>query len=101
MVKEAYGASRTLGLTIIPVMTRTADDLGDAFAKMHSENCDALFVLGDARGYARRIVELANDSWLPAIYQISDWVDIGGLLGYGPDFHEQFRKAAVYVDRIA
>ena len=99
LVKEAYGAARTLGLTIIPVMARTFDDLGDAFANMHSENCDALFVLVDARA-TRRIVELANEWRLPAIYQSDNFVDMGGLLSYGPDLHEQFRKAAVYVDRI-
>ena len=99
MVKEAYGAARTLGLTIIPVMARTPDDLSDAFANMHSENCDALFVLLDART-TRRSVELADEWRLPAIYQSDDNVDMGGLLSYGPDFHEQWRQAAVYVDRI-
>jgi putative ABC transport system substrate-binding protein len=79
-------------------MARTLDDL-DAFAKMHSENCDALFVLLDPR-VTRRIVELANEWRLPAIYQVSDYVDMGGLLSYGSDFHEQFRQAAVYVDKI-
>jgi putative tryptophan/tyrosine transport system substrate-binding protein len=86
-------------MAIIPVTARTLDDLGDAFAKVHSENCDALFVPMDPRAN-RRIVELANGWRLPAIYQSADWVDMGGLLSYGPDFHEQFRKAAVYVDRI-
>jgi putative ABC transport system substrate-binding protein len=99
IVKEAYGAARTLGLTIIPVMARTADDLRNAFAMMHSESCDALYVLADPRT-TRRIVELAYEWRLPAIYQISDYVDMGGLLSYGTDFHEQLRKAAVYVDRI-
>jgi len=97
MVKEAYGAARRLGLTIIPVTARTSDDLGDAFAKMHTENCDALFVLPE---YPRRIVELASEWRLPAIYEIGDSVDMGGLLSYGPDLHEQFRQAAVYVDKI-
>jgi putative tryptophan/tyrosine transport system substrate-binding protein len=59
-VKEAYLAAGALGLTIIPVMARTLDDLGDAFAKMHSENCDAVFVFIDPRSN-RRIVELANE----------------------------------------
>jgi putative ABC transport system substrate-binding protein len=97
MVKEAYGAARRLGLTIIPVTARTSDDLGDAFAKMHTENCDALFVLPES---PRRIVELANEWRLPAIYEIGDSVDMGGLLSYGIDLHEQFRQAAVYVDKI-
>ena len=99
IIKEAYVAAGALGLTIIPVMARTPDDLGDAFAKMHNESCDALFVPSDPR-ITRRIVELANEWRLPAIYQAGDFVDMGGWLSYGPDFHEQFRKAAVYVDRI-
>ena len=98
-VKEAYLAAGALGITIIPVTARTLDDLGDAFAKMHSESCDALFVPSDPR-INRRIVEFANEWRLPAIYQIGDFVDMGGWLSYGPDFHEQFRQAAVYVDRI-
>ena len=84
-------------MTIIPVTARTPDDLGDAFARMHNESCDALFVAADPRW---RIVELANEWRLPAIYQGSFFVDMGGLLSYGPDFYEQFRQAAVYVDRI-
>ena len=98
-VKEAYLAAGALGITIIPVTARTPDDLSDAFAKMHSESCDALFVPTDPR-INRRIVEFANEWRLPAIYQAGDYVDMGGWLSYGPDFHEQFRKAAVYVDRI-
>jgi putative tryptophan/tyrosine transport system substrate-binding protein len=99
MVKDAYAAAGTLGLTIIPVTALTPDDLGDAFAKMHSESCDALFVLADPR-IDRRIVELANEWRLPAIYQAGYIVDMGGWLSYGPDFHQLFRQAAVYVDRI-
>jgi putative ABC transport system substrate-binding protein len=100
IVKEAYLAAGALGLTIIRVTARTwPDDLGNAFAKMQSENCDALFVAAEAR-VNPRIVELANEWRLPAIYRSSDFVDMGGLLSYGPDNREQFRKAAVYVDRI-
>jgi putative ABC transport system substrate-binding protein len=95
-VKEAYVAAGTLGMTIIPVTTRSLDDLGDVFAKMHSENCDALFIIA----HPGRIVELANEWRLPAIYQSGDLVDMGGWLSYGPDYHEQVRQAAVYVDRI-
>jgi putative ABC transport system substrate-binding protein len=98
-VKEAYVAAGALGLTIIPVMARTPDDLGDAFARMHSENCDALFVPA-APGINRRTVEFANEWRLPAIYQMGDYVDMGGWLSYGPDLHGHFRQAAVYVDKI-
>jgi putative tryptophan/tyrosine transport system substrate-binding protein len=98
-VREAYLAAGALGMTIIPVTARTPDDLGNAFAKMHSEGCDALFVPTDPR-VNRRIVELANEWRLPAIYQLGLFVDLGGWLSYSPDFHAQFPKAAVYVDRI-
>jgi putative ABC transport system substrate-binding protein len=99
MLKDAYLAAGALGLTIIPVKARTLDDLGGAFAKMHSENCDALFA-PPAPGINRRVVEFANEWRLPAIYQIGDYVDMGGLMSYGPDFYELLRKAAVYVDKI-
>jgi putative ABC transport system substrate-binding protein len=66
---------------------------------MHSENCDALFVLAEPRTNPRT-VEFANEWRLPAIYQFGSFVDMGGLMSYGPDIHEPFRQAAVYVDRI-
>ena len=101
MLKDAYVAAGTLGLTIIPVTALTLDDLGDAFAKMHSQSCDALFMLADPRtNLDRRIIELASEWRLPAIYQGGFIVDMGGLMSYGPDYHESFRQAAVYVDRI-
>ena len=67
-------------------MARTLDDLGDAFAKMHSENCPCFFVPSDPRATLnRRIVEFANEWRLPAICQGSFIVDMGGLLSYSPD----------------
>jgi putative tryptophan/tyrosine transport system substrate-binding protein len=99
MLRDAYAAAEPLGVEIIPVMARMPDDLGEAFAKMHRESCDALFVPTDSR-IDRRIVEFANEWRLPAIYQVGDFVDMGGWLSYGPDFHQQWRQAAVYVDRI-
>jgi putative ABC transport system substrate-binding protein len=99
LLKEAYPAAGTLGLTIIPVMARTPSDLDDAFETMHNENCGAVFVLADAL-VTRKIVELANKWRLPAMYQISVFVDIGGLMSYAPNLYEMFQEAAVYVDKI-
>jgi putative ABC transport system substrate-binding protein len=88
-------------MTIIPVTARTLDDLGDAFAKMHSESCDALFVLVDPRTTLnRRSVELAYEWRLPAIYQGGFIVDMGGLMSYSPDYYEGSRQVAVQVNRI-
>ena len=79
-------------------MARTPSDLDDAFANMRKENCEALIVLADAR-ITRQIVELANQE-LPAVYQFDEFVDMGGLLSYGADLTPQFRRAAVYADKI-
>jgi putative ABC transport system substrate-binding protein len=99
MVTEAFAGAEVLGLTIVPVMARTPSDLDDAFANMRKENCEALVVLADAR-ITRKIVELANQWQLPAVYQFAEFVDMGGLLSYGADLTLQFRQAAVYVDKI-
>ena len=99
MVTEAVAGAEVLGLTIVPVMARTPSDLDDAFANMRKENCEALVVLADAR-ITRKIVELANQWQLPAVYQFAEFVDMGGLLSYGADLTPQFRQAAVYVDKI-
>jgi putative ABC transport system substrate-binding protein len=72
--------------------------LDEAFITIHNENCDALFVLTDTR--TAGMVELAEKWRLPAIYGLPDLVERGGLLSYGPDYQEQWRRAAVYVDRI-
>ena len=88
-----------MGLTIIPVMARTPADLNDAFAAMHKETCDAVVVLSDPR-ISRKIVELANEWRLPAIYQITGFAELGGLLTYSANFPEMMRRTAVYVDKI-
>ena len=99
MLKEAYPAAQGLGLKIIPVMARTPADLDEAFAAMHKENCEALFVLADVRTI-QKIVELADQWRLPAIYQITDFVEMGGLLSYSRNSTELLQQAAIYVDKI-
>jgi putative ABC transport system substrate-binding protein len=96
-VDAVRSAAEGLGLSTFLVPTPT--DLDSAFAAIKSENCDALIVIADSR-LNRKIVELANASRLPAIYQINDYVDIGGLLGYGPNGSWMFPNAAIYVDKI-
>ena len=96
-VEAVRTAADALGLTTFLVPTPT--DLDNAFTAIKSENYDALIVIADSR-LNRQIVELANASRLPAIYQINDYVDIGGLLGYGPNGSWMFPNAAIYVDKI-
>ena len=99
VIKEASSAAETLNLTIIPVIASTPADVDEAFATMHQDSCQAVYVLTDAL-INRRIVELAEKWRLPAIYQSTEYVRIGGLMSYAPSIYEMFREAAVYVDKI-
>jgi putative tryptophan/tyrosine transport system substrate-binding protein len=99
MVKEAHAAAGAIGVTIIPVMARAPADFNDAFATMRKEDCDALVVLPRPSNM-QRLVQLADASRLPAIYNFTGFVDLGGLLSYSANFTELTRQAAIYVDKI-
>ena len=91
-------AAKTLGLAAVPVMAVTPADLEQAFDKMDQEKCDALFVLADPT--QPKIISLAAKTKIPALYQFSNFVDLGGLASYGASIPPLYRKAAVYVDKI-
>jgi putative ABC transport system substrate-binding protein len=81
---------------------RTRDEVATGFAAIARERPDALVVLLDSLmgDYRHEIVEFAAKNRLPAIYGGSLFAEAGGLLVYSVDFHELWRRAAVYVDRI-
>ena len=62
----------------------------------------ALLVPGGPRMFTdrARIVELAARARLPSMYSRKEWAEVGGLLSYGPDFSELYRRTATYVDKI-
>jgi len=91
-------AAKSLDLVVIAIMAATPADLPQAFNEMRLQNCDALFVLADP--IRPTIPSLANEAKIPAIYQISAYVDMGGLASYGAAVPPMFRKAAQYVDKI-
>lgn len=95
-------AARTLGLTVRGVGARDVPEIENAFVEMRRWHPDALVVLtsGLAILHAPRIVDLANRSKLPTIYGASPVITSGALLGYGPDFLDQSRHAALFVDAI-
>ena len=100
MLKETYPAAERLGLKIIPVMARTPADFDEAFAAMYKQDCEALFVLADVLRTTQKTVELADQWRLPAIYQATGFVEMGGLLSYSQNYTELFQQAATYVDKI-
>jgi putative ABC transport system substrate-binding protein len=76
--------------------------LDDAFAIALAQHADAIFVLDDPMfgSNAGRIAALAAQSRLPAMYGFRQYVDAGGLISYGPNLSDLFKRAATYVDKI-
>jgi len=84
------------------VEVRDARELDAAFEAIIREHPEALLLLVDPFTLSQRsrIVEFAAAQRLPAMYETRDFVDAGGLISYGPNLSDQFRRAATYVDRI-
>jgi putative tryptophan/tyrosine transport system substrate-binding protein len=100
--EETQEAAVRLGLKLLPAATATPGQVAAAFAKMAKDRPDALVVILDSMmvDHRRQIVEFAAEHRLPAIYGGPMFAEAGGLLVYSPDFHELWRRAALYVDRI-
>src|SRR5262249_5804572 len=78
------------------------DKVDSAFAMLGRERVEALLVPPDTTFYSRRrqIADLAARTSLPAMYGYREHVEDGGLMSYGPDIPDQYRRAAIYVDKI-
>jgi putative tryptophan/tyrosine transport system substrate-binding protein len=102
-VKEDLpSAARALKLTVQPWEVRAADGFETLFAVLSKERTDGLYVAGSPLTNAnqKRIVSFALKSRLPAIYTERGAVDVGGLMYYGADLADNYRRVAYYVDRI-
>ena len=102
VVKDIEDAARTLGLQLQLVPTDGPDDIASAFSAMTKARADAFIVLPSPMlfGEHRRIVELAANNRLPGMYQAREFVDDGGLMSYGANLDDLFRRTATYVDKI-
>jgi putative ABC transport system substrate-binding protein len=101
-LKVADAAARSLGVRLQPLKVERSDDLGTAFAEAQRNRAEAVIVLASALFYAHRtrLVELAAEHRLPTMYADRALVVSGGLMSYGPDLRDLFRRAATYVDKI-
>ena len=99
---QAQVAAPTVGFTVRSLEVRDTRELDLAFETIIREHPEALLILVDpfTRSQRSRIVEFAAEQRLPAIYESSEFVDVGGLASYGPNIADQFRRAATYVDKI-
>ena len=100
-MREVQTAARTLDLDATTFPIRRAEDIAPAFEALKG-SADALYIVGDGLVITHRvrINTLALIARLPTIYPVREYVDAGGLMSYGPNFPDQFRRAADYVDKI-
>jgi putative ABC transport system substrate-binding protein len=101
-IRELEGPTRALGLTLRRVDVRSPDEFEGAFARMASEGVDAVLVMAGplTNTHVKQLVQLTARTRLPATYGGRWFVEAGGLMSYGVDFPDQYRRAATYVDKI-
>jgi putative tryptophan/tyrosine transport system substrate-binding protein len=92
----------SLGIELRPVNVRDVDEIERSIAAFAQGSNGALIVTASTSAIIHRelITTLAARNKLPAVYYTRYWIAGGGLMSYGPDFRDQFRRAASYVDRI-
>jgi putative ABC transport system substrate-binding protein len=102
LVKETEAAARLLAVRLQLLSVRGAGALDGAFSAASRERSDALLLLPDPAFvfHRTRIVEFARESRLPAMYPHREYADAGGLMAYGTDLRDNFRRTAIYVDKI-
>ncbi len=100
--RETHTAAQTLGLQLQPIGVRSPEDFDEAFWAAARGRANALLAFDDAltAGYRARLVALAAKYRLPAMYGFREFPEAGGLLSYGPNLLDQYRRTATYVDRI-
>jgi putative ABC transport system substrate-binding protein len=94
--------ARDLGVAFQSVEVRGRDDIEGAFGAMVRERANGVVVAPDPVTFGSRsqLILLAAKDRLAAVYGVREFPDGGGLMSYGPNIAEQFRRAATYVDRI-
>ena len=102
VLSDTQEAARMLGRQLLALNASTPGEIETAFATLREQRAGALLAYGDAFLGARRqqIVALAARDAIPVMYSSRDFVDEGGLMSYGNDIPDAYRRAALYVGRI-
>jgi putative ABC transport system substrate-binding protein len=100
-MSEVEATAKTLGLDIATFEIRRAEDFAPAFAAFKGR-VDAVYVLGDPLMNSNRVRlnTLSLVERLPTMHGLRDYVEVGGLMSYGPNFQDLWRRAGEYVDKI-
>jgi putative tryptophan/tyrosine transport system substrate-binding protein len=101
-LNEATTGGGAIGLTVLPVEIKTAEDIEGAFSAMTRNRVDAVLLLSSPLTFPNRarLAELALKARLPMLVPLREYVEAGFLLSYGPSYVEHCRQAATYVDKI-
>jgi putative ABC transport system substrate-binding protein len=101
-LRQTQGAAPSVGMEVISVEIRDSRELERALEALDRQRPSAIFLLADPLTLSQRlrIVEFAAEERIPAIYEVSQFVEAGGLISYGPNTDDLVRRSATYVDRI-
>ena len=101
-LREAQVAARSLKMRLQVLEARAPNDFARAFSAMTKERVGGVIIITSSMFYDQRtrIAELAAESRVPAIYSVREYAEAGGLVAYGVNLGESFRRAATYVDKI-
>jgi ABC-type uncharacterized transport system substrate-binding protein len=101
-LKEIKTAAEAQRIRLVVLEARTAEQVPREFQAAVTATAGGLLVLGDPLMYSlsREIVDLSAKFRLPAVYQSREWAETGGLMSYGVDRRQLYRRAAEYVDKI-
>jgi putative ABC transport system substrate-binding protein len=99
---ETLGVAKGLGVQLHSMKVRRASDFESEFQRARNASVQALVTLPSpiVNSNLNQVLEFAAKNRLPAMYFTSEFVEAGGLMSYVPNFAEQFRRAAIYVDKI-
>ena len=101
-VKELETETTPLKIRLVVVEARAPSEFTEAFSVMVAKRAGALIILAGSMFFAHRtrLAELAAGKRLPSTYAFREYAEAGGLMTYGVDLRDNFRRAAGYVDRI-
>ncbi len=99
-VTETEVAGRTLGVRVTTTVVSNSNEVERAFSSMRDARVGGIVVALAVRPYWKQILHLARQSRLPTVSGPREFVEAGGLMAYGPDYPDLYRRAATYVDKI-
>jgi putative tryptophan/tyrosine transport system substrate-binding protein len=101
-LRETQSSARAMGMTLDYYQTRTSAEFDAAYDAISKQNVNGLLVFPEGVTFANRlgIIDFAAKRRLPSMLGWKEYVEAGGLMAYGPNRDESFRRIAVYVDKI-